>query len=259
MKIIINLLKSMLFWAIVSALAAIITIFPIIQDWIDTDIPIEVSIENVEIKLDKKVNIIYALPKNLEARLTTLPFPVIIKNRSKKSLEYFYVRFESPSRPAKSGDFLIRRLVPLYERFPELRSNEETKKLLSTIVFSKNDSINIISNQEDGKRITFYGNKQYENLLMINVAYDDIIEFGEAFDAFPISIRLGSNGYEERTYNINIKAYYCDIDNFTNLIKYTLNNREQNIVIYPKIELEDKTGDNLRHVICSYECEVREL
>ena len=142
----------MLFWAIVSALAAIITIFPIIQDWIDTDIPIEVSIENVEIKLDKKVNIIYALPKNLEARLTTLPFPVIIKNRSKKSLEYFYVRFESPSRLAKSGDFLIRRLVPLYEKFPEIRSNEETKKLLSTIVFSKNDSINIISNQEDGKR-----------------------------------------------------------------------------------------------------------
>lgn len=256
MKTIIRLLKSMLFWAVISALAAVVAIIPIVKDWYKEEKGLEVYLSNGYLLTpDKDISIFYSIPSDLTARLTKIPFPIIIKNSSNKSVENFYIQLTAAKRMATTG-VGIRRLVPTLDYYPEVDVNNETKKLFSNVVFSDKDSLNIIGNYIDGNRTLFYGNKEYNNLLLLNVAYDTMCSPSEPFDSFQLSLLIGADGIEPHEFTFNIYAYYNDSPNFIKYLKSIYNDYDDNYYIKPEFGKEDKTGDNLRHVICNPQCYV---
>lgn len=256
MKTIIKLLKSMLFWAVVSAIAAVIAIIPIIKDWTKDENGIEVYLSNSYLlSPEKDISIYYSIPSELTARLTKIPFPIIIKNASNKSVENFYIQLKAAKRKTTNGGGL-KRLVPAIEYFPNADANGETKKLFSNVVFSDKDSLNIIGNYIDGNRTLFYGNKEYHNILLLNVAYDTICSPSEPFDSFQLTLLIGADGFGPFEFNFNIYAYYNDSPNFITYLKSINNDYDDNFYIKPEFGIESKTGDNKRHVICTPKCNV---
>jgi len=247
------------FVGLLTLVASLIGIYPIIKNWSEKEEGIQVYLsDDYLLNPNKEINIFYSLPSTMAARLTTLPFPLIIKNSSNNSLNNFYINFTAPKRIGING-VGIRRLVPVLERFPDTDTNQETQKLLCDIVFSDKDSLNIIGNYLDGKRTIFYGNKKYYNLVLLNVAYDTFCSPGEYFDSFQLFFTLGADGLNPQNYIFNIRAFYNDSPEFEKYIKCIYSKTDDKFMLFPEIGKENRTGDNKRHIICYPQCKITNL
>ena len=241
MSRIIELLKSVKFWGIVSGIAATISAVPIIISWL-TVVPkptIYIGSFNDENKVKDNEEIIlnYILSGIQDVKKCIVPLPLVFCNENSVALDLFYVELQTKAKQV-DGKGYMKRFLSYSDHFGERK--KETSRL-----FYNEDSFDdqIVGNRE--RRIELNPNDREENIWLLNVAGKEDFP-NSLWDTFDINVEVGSEGYIGK-FMIRINCFYTDdIMNTKHMVMKKNKDGRRSFILIPHLDHFALTPDSIK-------------
>jgi len=234
---IIELLKSVKFWGIVSGVAAAITAIPVVFNWLSFTPEPYVYVGECEIEDEEEIVLNYLMPQKDFQKKCVLPFPLMFCNENDETLEKFYVELAVKTKEIGKGGYMKR--ILLYSDY--LLANEKRENRLAYNETGGAEE-QVIGNREN--RIGLEPSDEEKNIWMLNFAGDSIVP-DELWDSCVVNMEVGSKGVLKK-YKIQINTYYADdVARAKEKIRKSMDEDNQSFILLPSLNHIVKTPDSL--------------
>lgn len=238
---IIELLKSVKFWGIISGVAATISALPIIVNWLSITPEPTIYVGSLNndnmLRDDETVVLNYILTGKQDVEKCIVPLPLVFCNENNATLDKFYVELQTKAKEVDDRGYM-KRLLSYSYHFGDRK--KEVSRLFHDEASFDNQ---IVGNK--GNRVEFNPNDREENIWLLNLAGKG--GFSESvWDTFDIDVETGSNGHL-RKFTIRINCFYNDdIENVKRMVTENKREGEKNFILIPHLYKFALTPDSIK-------------